>query len=187
MKAKMWLLVVALTVLTAGCSSISVRYDYDKTADFQSYKTYAWLPQPTTSTSGSARHAIQRNSLLDKRILAAVNTQMTEKGLRVDTEDPDLLLMYHTGVEDKVNVTDWGYSYPYHYGGWYYGGGRDIDVTYYQEGTLILDFIDGQSKELVWRGMATAALSSNPTPESSDKQINNAVAKMLNGYPPKIR
>ena len=64
-----------------GCSSISVRHDFDTGADFSQYQSFAWLPQPIDKTSGSAQQARQRNDLMDKRVLKSVNTQLTEKGL----------------------------------------------------------------------------------------------------------
>lgn len=186
------ILIVAVVAVAAGCSSITVRTDYDRDADFTLYRTFGWLPQPTSSISGSAAQAQARNDLMDKRILSAVNNQLVNRGLQIDTTSPDLLLAYHTGVQDKVEVTDWGYSYPsygawgggYGYGGYGYGG-RNIDVYSYQEGTFILDFIDGKTHRLVWRGTATGVLDTNPNPEKSEKNINQVVEKLLAQYPPK--
>jgi len=187
MKRILAVLIVAVVAVGAGCSSISVRSDYDQDADFTRYQTFGWLPQPTGSMSGSAAQAQARNDLMDKRILSAVNNQLVDRGMQIDTTEPDLLLAYHTGVQDKVNVTDWGYSYP-SYGAWGYGGygygGRDIDVYSYQEGTFILDFIDGKTQRLVWRGTATGVLDSSPSAEKSEKNINTAVEKILAQYPP---
>lgn len=181
------ILIVAVVAVAAGCSSITVRTDYDRDADFTLYRTFGWLPQPTSSISGSAAQAQARNDLMDKRILSAVNNQLVNRGLQIDTTSPDLLLAYHTGVQDKVEVTDWGYSYPSYgaWGGGYGYGGRNIDVYSYQEGTFILDFIDGKTHRLVWRGTATGVLDTNPNPEKSEKNINQVVEKLLAQYPPK--
>ncbi|UCH83766.1 MAG: DUF4136 domain-containing protein [Candidatus Latescibacterota bacterium] len=176
-------LLVGLVALVVGCSSISVNQDYDSEADFMAYKTYAWLQQPTTAV-GDARAAQQMNTLLDKRIRNAVNAQLSAKGMALlDSDDADLFVAYHTGIQDKVNVTDWGYTYPRHYGGWY-GGGSDISVTNYQEGTIIVDLIDTNTKQLVWRGTATGALETNPSPEQIEHNLNNVMEKMFKKYPP---
>jgi hypothetical protein len=125
-----------------------------------------------------------RNPLVGKRIKSAVDHQLPAKGLRLDPSDPDLKLAYHTGVEDRVNVTDRGYRYGHRY---HRHGGRDITVTHYQEGTLILDFVDSGTNELVLRVSARALLQENLTPEQIEKNIQGAVAKMLERYPPKPR
>lgn len=186
MKTSFLVLLVGLIALTAGCSSISVNHDYDSDADFAAYQTYAWIQQPTTAV-GDARAAQQMNTLLDKRIRNAVNAQMSAKGMTLfDSDDANLFVAYHTGIQDQVNVTDWGYTYPRHYGGWY-GGGSNIDVTTYQEGTIIIDLIDTSTKQLVWRGTASGALASNPTPEQIESNLAKVMEKLFKDYPPKTK
>ena len=180
------LLALVILPLAGGCASPpAVHHDYDPAIDFHSYQTFAWLPQPTMSTTGVASDAEVRNQLLDKRILRAVGEGLTAKGLTVDTENPDLMLAYHIGVADKISVSNWGYGYPRGYGRWGGGGGSSTDISSYTEGTLILDFVDGKTKELVWRATGTDALRSNPTPEQVDKGIEDIVTRMLAMFPPK--
>ena len=177
-----WVGLVLVASLAVGCaSSINVNHDYDTSVDFNKYSTFAWIPQKTGSTSGNARDAMARNQLLDKRILSITNEQLQAKGLRIDTEDPDLLLAYHTGLQDVTSVTDWGYGYPRGYGAWGY---RGIDVSQYTEGTLVLDFIDGETKQLVWRSAASGAIDKNASPDERDAEMSQAIAKMLQKYPP---
>lgn len=176
------IVVCTLTLIVAGCSSgITVNHDFEPDADFSHYKTYAWIDQPA-STMGNAANAGRSNALLDQRIKQAVNDQLAKEGFTVNDSAPDVLMAYHTGVENKVDVTDWGYTY----GSYYYGyPRRDVTVTSYEQGTLIVDMIDGHTKELVWRGSAQATLLQNPTPEKIQQRLNEAVGKMFQYYPPK--
>ena len=112
---------------------------------------------------------------------SAVNAQLSAKGMSIDVENPDLALAFHVGSENKINVSSYGYGYGR---GFYGGGGRNVDVYQYTKGTLIIDFIDWEVKELVFRGTATAIINENPSQQQSDKVINEAVAKMLTNYPP---
>jgi hypothetical protein len=175
---------IALAGLMIGCSSMSFNHDWDRDAGFQNYSTYAWMSQPTATTSTSAQRARTQNTLLEKRIHNSVDQVLREKGLTMTSDNPDLLLVYHTGLQDKVNVTDWGYRYSYDYWGW---GGRDIDVYQYTEGTLIIDMIDANTKELVWRGSATGTVDPGASPEKTDAKIDKAVRGILESYPPKQR
>ncbi len=180
------MLVCCAMLFVMGCSSLTVNYDYDKEADFSSYKTYAWVAQQAAA-AGNARAAQASDQLFIKRLKTAGNSQLEAKGYKIDVEDPDFVIAYHIGVENKTQVTDWGYSYGPGYGmgyggGW--GGGSNIDVSTYEEGTLILDFYDYSTKQLVWRGTATKALSSNPDPEKAEAKVNEIVAKMLENFPP---
>ena len=173
-----------VVVLTMGCSSMSFNHDWDRDADFPNYRTYAWLDQQADPATGNAQTARAQNSLLAKRIRNAVDSELQRKGLAVNTGSPDLLRLYHTGLQDKVNVTDWGYRYSYDYWGW---GGRDIDVYQYTEGTLIIDMIDFNTKDLVWRGSATATVDGGTSPEKAEEKIGKAVTGILENYPPKQR
>ncbi|MEJ2719699.1 MAG: DUF4136 domain-containing protein [bacterium] len=184
MKIGAILILVGLAGLMVGCSSYSVNFDYDQQADFASYKTFAWMQEPSMVVGGG-QSAERVKTLLDKRVHTAVDAQLEAKGLEmVDPDKAELFVAYHASVENKLSVTDWGYSYPGYWGGWY-GGGRDIDVTEYKEGTLIVDLVDAASKQLVWRGIATGVLATNPTPEQMDKNLNTVVTKMFKDYPPK--
>ncbi len=175
-------LVFSLLVLIASCSSISVKHDYDREANFASLKTFDWMSQPKAAT-GDAQRAMAINTLLDSRIRSAVSSQLTAKGLTQASGNPDFMIVYHTGVQDKIEVTDWGYTYAR--GGRYWGwAGHDIDVHSYKQGTLILDFVDAKSKQLIWRGVAQKAIETNPTPEKIEKNVNQAVTKMLEKFPP---
>jgi len=153
--------------LVAGCSSVSVSTDYDREANFDTYQTYGFFPQDENVAM----------SLIDKRVRNAVNTHMQEKGFQLDESDPDLLVAYQTGVRDRATVS--GTSY----GSWWGPGYRDVGVYQYQEGSLVLDFVDAVQKQLVWRGTASAVVGD---PSGQDAKIDSAVRKMLSQYPPKL-
>jgi len=178
----LWLAVLIGTVLVAtGCSSISVRQDYDTQADFVAYRSYAWIQQSTTAV-GSAKAAQQTNTLLDKRIKSAVDTQLAAKGMTLVVENPDALVVYHTGIDNKIEVQDYGYTYPrYGYAGWY---GGEVDVYEYNEGTLIVDLIDAKSDQLVWRGTATKIIDETASTQQREANLNEVVAKIFAQYPP---
>lgn len=164
--------VAGIFILLSSCSSISVNTDYDQEADFSAYKTFAWIPQ--------RKGIAARNPLADKRIKKAVNDELIAKGYAGDASSPDLLLVYHAGMRNKVDVTSWGYGYGRY---WRYPGGG-VSVYQYQEGTLVLDIVDAQKKELVWRGVAQKALSETSSVEKREENLKKIVAKLLKNFPP---
>ncbi len=170
-----------VSLLSIACSSMSFNHDWDRDADFASYRTYAWLDQSNDPASGNAQLARRQNSLLTKRVRTAADVELGQKGLTINTDSPDLLLVFHTGLQDKVNVTDYGYRYSYDYWGW---GGRNIDVYQYTEGTLIIDMIDRNTHELVWRGSATATMDEQASSQKREETIAKAVMGILEKYPP---
>jgi hypothetical protein len=59
---------------------------------------------------------------------------------------------------------------------------RRIDMTQYTEDTLIVDFIDAESGELIYRASASIRLSLESTAEKREKKIIEAVTKILDNY-----
>lgn len=182
-------LVSSTALLVAGCSSFNVTSDYNPAIDFSQYGTYAWLPRPdATDTS----QGVNNDGLLYQRIERATDAGLSAKGLRrVQTDaDASLLITEHINVEQKlrVNTTNYGYGYGRwgYYGGYGGPGYTDTTVDQYEQGTLILDFIDARTKELVWRGMAQSRLKDLKTPEEREARVRAAVNAILEKYPPPV-
>jgi hypothetical protein len=163
---------------TVSCSIYGVRYNYDQQTDFAEFKTFGWMQVPEKAGI---------NSLVVQRVKNAVNAELKAKGLMMMSNNPDFLIAEHLGKKDKVQVMDWGYNYGAYgsyrrYGG--FRGSRSISTSQYEEGILILDFVDAKSRKLFWRGTAKAQVQNVNTPEKSEKIINAAVKKILKKYPP---
>ena len=181
---KTWAAVVALcgALALGGCSSVSVTTDHDPDANFDAMKTYQWLNTSKDALSANQQTSMFQNSLVEKKFMNAVVEQLKTKGITEDTTKPDFVIMYFAGTQNKINVTNYGYGY----GRWGGYGAGGTDVQQYTEGTIVLDFYDAKSKQLVWRGTASGALSSNkPSMEEVQEKLNGIVAKMLAEYPPK--
>ena len=176
------LLIAVLAFFCLGtltsCSNIyNISYDYDRTKDFSSLKSYGWLPVPEESNI---------NSLDLIRIKLAVNTELRNKGFEEVLNSPDFLVACHWGTKDTINVRPWGYGYgPYgRYWSGYWGHGGGVSVYQYEEGTLIIDIVESNAKNLLWRGAAKSAVDNVETPEKRDELINESVKKILINFPP---
>ena len=170
--------VLLFICFTVSCASIyGVQHDYDKQVDFANLKTYEWLAVPEKANI---------NSLNVERVKKAVNAELQAKGLTMTSDNPDFLIAEHLGKKDKVQVTDWGYGYGPHGGYWggYWGPGG-VSTYEYEEGSLILDFVDAKSNKMIWRGVAKAEVNKANTPEKAEKLINEAVHEILKNFPPK--
>lgn len=172
----------AACFLFTGCSQYDINYDYDVESDFATYRTYSWIPIAINQGSTNATTAAQSNTLLDSRIRSAVNTNLAAKGFTKNDENPDILVVYHTGMQNKVEVTDYGYTYAGSYWGW---AGNDVDVYNYTEGTLLVDLVDAKTKKLAWRGSASGVVEPGNSPEKITENINNVVEQIFANYPPK--
>jgi hypothetical protein len=168
------LLIIVILVGMMACSSTRVATDYDQDADFSQYKTFQWIPhKPKVAPRRSLDHA-----LTEKRIKSSAESALALKGItRADGGEPDFLIAFHIGAQNQVDVTTYGYRYGPRGRRW----GRHVDVQRYKEGTLILDFVDRQTKQLFWRGTAVDAVY---RPEDLGDKLNQAVGKILEKYPP---
>jgi hypothetical protein len=173
---------VALIALS-GCSTVKVTADYDRSTPFRNYTTYAVEPPANVPALSPSADSAFRDSLREN--LAA-------RGIReiAPAGKPELAVVPHARLQQKYSVqqyTQWGYGpgvWPY-YGG-HYGVWADAPYTYntitsYTEGTLILDFVDTSSQKLVFRGVATATVSSDT--QSNAKKIREAVKKIVAELP----
>ena len=170
MKRLKRLTALAALAAIAGCSSISISTDFDSNADFAGYKTFGWMKQ------ADSEEGYDYSGLVDERIKSAVDKQLQTKGLTKGTTNTDLLVVYHAGKKEQLEVEDWGY------GGWWGVGGGD--AYSYEEGTLIVDLVDASTKKMVWRGTAKKAMSESPSSEERDAAIDEAIQKMFEKYPP---
>jgi hypothetical protein len=178
MKIGTCVVLAAVALFAGGCSTIDVQTDYDPAADFTTLKTFKWV-----DAKGSD---LDKNPLIKSRVRDAVLTNLKAKGYQeVQSGEPDFFTFAHAGAKEKMNVTDWGYSYGAYWGP--YGAyGRNIDVSYYTEASLFIDVVKNTpgKDELVWRGVGTGVVSQSVSPEERAENINNAVAMILEGFPP---
>ncbi len=169
-------LLLGAVLLAAGCSTLSISTDFDKTTDFSQYKTFTW------KDTGDGVGAIWT-----KRIQGVFTDTLVAKGLKQVDSGGDLWIAAHPRLskETQINTynTGWGYGY-----GWYgYGGMATTTVTQIPVGTLMIDLVDARKKELVWRGVASDTLNTDPnrTAEDREKKLREVAAEMFAGYPPK--
>jgi len=173
---------LTLLILMSSCSTVRVAADYDKNATFNDYKTFAFFK------TGIDKAEI---SDLDKRrILRAIEAELLAKGF-TKSENPDLLISLFTKSQQRVDVYNnswgnrWGWAGFGGFGpGWGWGWNQPI-VSTSTQGTLYIDFIDANKKELIWQGMGTGYLTRNV--EKKEERIKEFVSEIMMKYPPEAK
>lgn len=172
-----YIFMITLIFTIIKCSSISVSTDYDPAKNFENSKTFAVYKDEVKGSE------LEKAPLIKTRVLNAIVRTMTSKGFsEVELEKADLVVHSFAGTKEKINVTDWGYSYSGYWKGYPYG--RNIDVNQYTEATLVIDLVEGKTNELIWRGVGTGVLLKSYSPEEKTDAIDKAVKKILDEYPP---
>lgn len=105
--------------------------EYDHSADFSKYKTFAWLPDSgVTARLDSFRNSAYDNDIIRNNAKNYINHQLVDKGLRIQVNEPDAVFQLVLLNEKKERiVTDFPAYYP---GPYYYGAYRRF--PYYFEG-----------------------------------------------------
>jgi hypothetical protein len=181
LRRSMLLLLLGATAALAQ----DVRYNFDKSTDFSKYKTYHFVP---------IKGAAQVNDLVDKQIKAALESQLSQKGLtKVDSDTADLYIGYQTAIGQEKEFTSynsgWGYGPGWGRGGWY---GPSSSITTGQTSTIYtgqiaIDMYDSAQKDLVWRGVVSKTIDTKAKPEKQEKNLNKALTKLFKKYPPEAK
>lgn len=182
---KIAVLPALLVLFLTSCSSVRVVSDYDKEANFNTYKSYAFYKTGIDKA--------QISDLDKKRILKAIETEMDSRGF-IKSENPDVLVSIFTKEREQVDIYNnywggglgWGWGWtPFYWGGfgpgWGWGGNN---VSTRTEGSLYIDLIDAKEKELVWQGKGVGTMGNIKNIEKKEKRIREFVAEIMQQYPP---
>jgi Domain of unknown function (DUF4136) len=171
---------IALVLAPALVVAQKTSYDYNKSADFAAFKTYAHKDGTKVG-----------QELIDQRIVAAIDTELAAKGLTKAESNPDVYVVYHVAFDKQKDISTFssgggGYGpYGWGWGGSWAGGTTTTQVRDILIGTLVIDMADAKKNELAWRGMGVKEVNTQAKPEKRDKSINDAVKKIFKNYPPK--
>ncbi len=164
--------IAIVMLMSVAALAQQVKTDYDRKANFTQYKTYSWSSVKS------------KDPLVVNRIKSAVDSTLAAKGLtEVDSGgDLSVVAMEITNNEQTLNT-----FYDGGFGGRRFGGFGDATTTTetYKVGTLVVDLVDTQSKELVWRGSSSDTLSNES--DKNIKNLNKGVEKMFKHFPPEAK
>jgi uncharacterized protein DUF4136 len=169
---------ILLAASALGCASPTVGYDYDRSANFSRYHTYAWVSRAQEAT-GDRR---LDSSLVDGRIRTAIERELRQKGYLPSSQaGADFVVAYHAGMKDMLK----GASTQNYIGDRAHGTFTTIsDIQPYHEGTLTIDIADGESHQLVWQASARADVDQSLGPEQRDARVITIVRAMMSHFPP---
>ena len=181
MMTNRWARTAVLAALLFPCMAAAqkIKSGYDKSADFSSFKTYAWTQQQPSPIQ----------PLVATVIVADIDHELTARGLRKVDKDPDLLVAYYAGANAQSafapadpghlstggipppNATMWTGSLP------------AMASPQVVKGTLVIDLADARRRQLVWRATAEAKINYEKRSKIYDT-VNKVIPKMFEKYPP---
>jgi hypothetical protein len=170
-------------VLLSGCAEVSVRYDFDRQANFNTYKTYDWY---AISPKDKAKALGVENPIMDRRVRAAVEHELAARGYkREQSGDPDFFVTYYPAYQNHTVVTSSGLYSSWGYRPFGMGMGTQFhEVQHFREGSIVLEIVDRKTKQMVWQAVGEDALTPSDDPLESEELVNRAVQKILSKFPP---
>jgi Domain of unknown function (DUF4136) len=186
-------------LLLAACSSGPPKPDVDYKHDYDFTKVQK-LAFYKNSGQVSGDNPLQLSDIQRNRIDEALAFALRNRGFDVvdDASEADMLISWHLATQHKTDVRT--YQSPSYgaYGG--YGGyGRynrysayncwscsptqtEVSVQNYTQGTFIVDMIDPDMRQSVWRGVTQSKLKGKH--EEDQGRYNEAATAIFASFPP---
>lgn len=149
--------------------------------DWTQYSTWKFGRQGEYVETG---YPILDDPSLRKSVGEHTINEMNKLGYtHIDSENPDLLLMYHVIVEERFDDVKLNPAY------------QDFDMQWAQvseddtwrEGTVALLAIDAKTGKQIWGAKAMAELDKQPNLETAKSRFNEVVTMMLANFPKKSK
>lgn len=173
-------------LLVAGCATTNrappTRIDYDKKADFSVYRTFGFPKETGTDRGGYS-------TLVTSYFKSSVTTAMETRGYKYTEDHPDLLVNFYMNTRERTEVRSqptmslgYGY-YGYRYGLYNAWPMYDEDRTVtYKVGTINVDIVDAEKKQLVWEGISEGRMSDEAM-ANPKVTVNAVVTELMRQYP----
>ena len=150
----------ALAATGAACApSFQVRTMAAPDAGMLTYTSFRMLPGPARSdgrpTTGSDDPMIT-NSIANRALRARIVRSFQDRGYVMDERNADFGVAFYATAREKLDLTSWDYGYPGQPGWGRYG---QPGVAQYTEGSIVIDVVNVEKRQLVWRGEGVAILS----------------------------
>lgn len=209
MKTSIYLGFIALAISgLSACTSYNYYEAGLNRTNLSNYRSFAWMPAGRTEANDKSN-----NMIADAKIKDAATEALTAKGLRLQQDNPDLLISYSTQVGRGTRTNYYpnyglgyygmgyggfypGFGWGGGWGGWYrpsyyafgapfaYTGGVSAYKESYKEGTVIIDLIDRRSRQVVWRGFGVGEAHRNKQKDIEDlPKVVNGVLAQLSLAP----
>lgn len=174
------LLISMFAVAITGCAS-NVVTDYDSGAAFSDYSSWNFAP----TKDGEDAYV----SLDGARIRSAIEREMERENLEQRSDgEADLLVAWRIVTEERLERVGSGFGFGLGFGSGNFGWGISAPppIEKVEEGKLVVELVDSQNKQVVWRAASRRYLNESQSSESRQELIDEIVTDMFEKYPPGV-
>lgn len=169
-------LTITLLILSAALpvQAQQVWVDYDSTAAFAQFRTFQFKE--------AEESLLDYSMTLHYQVVNDLKNYLLEGGMQEVETDPSVYVTYYTADRGhlQLSLTDLEYAYGEGVDARVMPGGvgtRTPEFFQFEQGTLIVDVWEAETRRLIWRGIATAAVPT--TPEKQSKRLSKALKKLI--------
>jgi len=161
------LLFFMLMLGVSGCATVhQVSAKYYGDTEISDFKTYSWVNTAPQIYGATTTDKIST----DSRIRRAVDQDLVSKGY-VETENKpvDFMIGYRLNIQEKTKIIPAGQDF--------------TSVDERTRGSLTIDILDPDSKQLIWRGSADAEVYKYSLIGTKTKVLEKAIQDILDSLP----
>lgn len=163
-----------LVLCVSTCAPIYVTHDYEKTTNFDDYKTYNFFGNIESGLS----------ALDEKRLISALETKLDTMGFQ-KSEKASFLIDIKTNEFENYSSNTVGVGVGGGNRG--FGGGVSVGIPIGQPNInrqIVVEFVDQTKTGLFWQATSECVFKPNAKPEKREARFKEIVEKMFKVYPP---
>ncbi|RBP22225.1 uncharacterized protein DUF4136 [Marinobacter pelagius] len=170
-----FLTIAFAALLMVGCAA-NVVTDYDDAVVFGNYSSWAFAPSAGNSSFVS---------LDGNRVRQAVERELNRKAMRrVAEAEADLLVNWQIVEEERLEQSGVGLGFGFGTGHFGWALAAPPPVREIEEGKLVIELVDNETDQVVWRAASRRYLRESQSPETRSELIDEVVSEMFSKYPP---
>lgn len=162
-----------IAFLITSCGTI-VNYDYEKSTEFNNYKSYNYFDDMKTGLS----------ELDTKRLIRTMDKKLQTMGF-TKSDNPDFYIDINSQQVQSRNNSNVGVGV----GG---GGGRGFGGVSVgipigqnkQSREIVIEFVDDSKTGMFWQAISESNYNPNSSPEKREAKFVTLVEKIFSSYPP---
>jgi Domain of unknown function (DUF4136) len=149
-------------------------------------RTFSILPAPRhLGGAEGPNDPMHVNSGSNRALRNALLRGFASRGYAVVDSGADLVVAYYATTKDKLDIMRWDYGYAW-WPRWWRGWGLTgpvgpTEASEYAAGTVVVDVIDPQTRELVWRGRGLARVSDDE--QAYERDVLKTVTAIVARFP----
>jgi hypothetical protein len=177
-------LLAATAAALAGCrAGIPVRTMTAPDAGLSSLHSFRVLPAPARRDGRAidgADDPMIDNSIANRALRERIIRAFEDRGYTFDERHADFGVAFYASSKEKLDLSVWDYGYPFN-PRWPRYPGPVPAPTAYIEGTVVVDVVKPDSRELLWRGEGKAELTNDAV--DNVRELSKAAAAVVAQFP----